>query len=668
VVFSTLTSTLVGLVDTLFMGWVSTAAQAAVGLGGILVWSLASFFTGVVAHFGKVAFQIFDAMGMVSGGILRGAGDTRWPMVVGIAFPWLVFLPLIWLFGFRAGMGYGGRGWAPGSTSLAWGSCSSAACGPGAGLATPSQNRGNPHGGQSMSRTRRTASWTSILALLILHATPARADDPFVDTRLTVTLGDDDLLHDAGARVPDTPRLGFGDRSGYQLFYDNLNTRFSGRESLTHLVFHRKMPSYFSNLTTEGAVVMRMLLSEQGVRLEDTGSYIRVGYHPFEDPEDGLTLVAFPFNADRVRLGYLYRLSLGGDDAYPRRTWVSAPGVKLQLDLGPVFGWGAFKAVLSPTALAETTEQGTKELTSENETIYAGFFGLGADLARDQLRVEVAAAYIEQAENIVADLEGEKVAMAGGAARVVVHFNMGVEDSLDYAIYRNDPNNPLIAFRPVEYRPGETGFMASAEAVWLTQHLASTDSNGDTRDQGGLAWALRSRLQRDYLRLELTLMCRDPGFLTRTEPGFPTWFAFPEIASTGPEMMASLAADYHFPEQHLTLGLSAGVLFPAHITTPLHATGPGSNAPPTLIGTHTVIFDDLGQLVVLPEDNDPRPMLNSRLSLRWDLSEMLYTQLWLQYGYDGNRTTLAINPDLTHSRVYDSPHAFGLGLGAALRL
>lgn len=54
------------------------------------------------------AFQIFDAMGMVSGGILRGAGDTRWPMVVGIAFSWLVFVPLIWLLGFRAGWGVQG--------------------------------------------------------------------------------------------------------------------------------------------------------------------------------------------------------------------------------------------------------------------------------------------------------------------------------------------------------------------------------------------------------------------------------------------------------------------------------------------------------------------------------------------------------------------------------
>jgi multidrug resistance protein, MATE family len=51
------------------------------------------------------AFQLFDAIGMVSGGILRGAGDTRGPMVISVSFAWLVFLPLCWLLGRRLGWG-----------------------------------------------------------------------------------------------------------------------------------------------------------------------------------------------------------------------------------------------------------------------------------------------------------------------------------------------------------------------------------------------------------------------------------------------------------------------------------------------------------------------------------------------------------------------------------
>lgn len=44
------------------------------------------------------AFQLFDALQIVAGGALRGAGDTRWPFLVQTTLAWLVRLPLAWLF------------------------------------------------------------------------------------------------------------------------------------------------------------------------------------------------------------------------------------------------------------------------------------------------------------------------------------------------------------------------------------------------------------------------------------------------------------------------------------------------------------------------------------------------------------------------------------------
>jgi Na+-driven multidrug efflux pump len=44
-------------------------------------------------------FQIFDAVQFISDGALRGAGDTRVPMMIVVGGAWLVFLPLAWLFG-----------------------------------------------------------------------------------------------------------------------------------------------------------------------------------------------------------------------------------------------------------------------------------------------------------------------------------------------------------------------------------------------------------------------------------------------------------------------------------------------------------------------------------------------------------------------------------------
>ncbi|MCP5042854.1 MAG: MATE family efflux transporter, partial [bacterium] len=44
-------------------------------------------------------FQIFDALAILADGGLRGAGDTRWPMIVRFLFAWFVFLPAAWLIG-----------------------------------------------------------------------------------------------------------------------------------------------------------------------------------------------------------------------------------------------------------------------------------------------------------------------------------------------------------------------------------------------------------------------------------------------------------------------------------------------------------------------------------------------------------------------------------------
>ncbi len=50
-------------------------------------------------------FQLTDATAMVTSQVLKGAGDTRFTMIAGIATAWLVLVPCAWLFGFRFGWG-----------------------------------------------------------------------------------------------------------------------------------------------------------------------------------------------------------------------------------------------------------------------------------------------------------------------------------------------------------------------------------------------------------------------------------------------------------------------------------------------------------------------------------------------------------------------------------
>lgn len=51
------------------------------------------------------AFQVFDALGITASGILRGAGDTRFPMFVQVGLAWFIFIPLIYFFGKYLEMG-----------------------------------------------------------------------------------------------------------------------------------------------------------------------------------------------------------------------------------------------------------------------------------------------------------------------------------------------------------------------------------------------------------------------------------------------------------------------------------------------------------------------------------------------------------------------------------
>ncbi len=63
-------------------------------------------------------FQAFDAVGIVMIGALRGAGDTRFPAVVGVGLAWGVLLPLGYLLTYPLGLGYVGA-WAAAAVQIA---------------------------------------------------------------------------------------------------------------------------------------------------------------------------------------------------------------------------------------------------------------------------------------------------------------------------------------------------------------------------------------------------------------------------------------------------------------------------------------------------------------------------------------------------------------------
>jgi MATE family multidrug resistance protein len=51
------------------------------------------------------AYQLFDALGIIAEGALRGAGDTRWPFAVHTVLNWVFFVPVAYLLGVVLGYG-----------------------------------------------------------------------------------------------------------------------------------------------------------------------------------------------------------------------------------------------------------------------------------------------------------------------------------------------------------------------------------------------------------------------------------------------------------------------------------------------------------------------------------------------------------------------------------
>jgi MATE family multidrug resistance protein len=91
------------------LGLAAIVATAFVAIPGPL-FHIFSDDPGVLALGGPLlllaaAFQLIDALGIVAGGALRGAGDTRWPFLVQTGLAWGLRVPLVYWFGVLLGKG-----------------------------------------------------------------------------------------------------------------------------------------------------------------------------------------------------------------------------------------------------------------------------------------------------------------------------------------------------------------------------------------------------------------------------------------------------------------------------------------------------------------------------------------------------------------------------------
>jgi hypothetical protein len=516
------------------------------------------------------------------------------------------------------------------------------------------------------------------LASDVIH----RSDFIFMDTRLTWTFGDDDVSKATGEAFPLSPKPSVGDRPQYRLFFDNLNSRFGGRENLSHLVLYKKMPGFIEGVETEAAMVLRVDLAQLAGRSNnvnsafyDSGSYLRIFYKTgsferntglkVEKRSSGIDLVFFPLDTDRFRLGYLYDLSWGGtaqainQSIFPRLSG-TAPGAKFQYTGNGFYTFIGVKTAQIVEPQRRVTGSQDIEFTRQQETNYGLLGGLGVDVT-ENLRADAGAGYFQQGRFEQPDVLGQRVYTFGASARVVVHDKMPVPASVDFALYRNNPNSPMVIFRQETYSPGQFAWAVTAEGSQLRQNLKNFERPGATTLQAASAGALQATIKAGYFRIQGTGIYRDLAFVLRNQPSFIPFETMPKQAKLQPEMFFALAGDYYLEKLHLTPGLGMGLQLPATFSSDQ------TDKFGIDIGRTTVVRQQ-GNLSPLPETKTRVPIIQARASLRWDLSPMMAAIFWGQFVRDNNATRLQRAEDgTTLLRVFVAPDFIGFGTSVQAR-
>lgn len=503
----------------------------------------------------------------------------------------------------------------------------------------------------------RTKRWKFLVAVVAaLWPLGAHSGD-FVDTRLTFIFGDDNFLAKAGETTPSSPDAGFGRRPGRIFFFDTLNSRFQGDETLTNLVLYKKFPGFIPGLTTEAAFVAQFQLigDPRNEKFADNGSYLKVTYD-FEGGEKknkNLSLTFFPFDAPQFRLGYHWDVSWGGGDIFPRATG-TVPGAKVQLDMP---SWYTFLGAKTSQIRGKETPRGNEEA----ETFYGLLGGGGWDITKN-IRLEASGGWFQKGRNPLAPVEGRIIDAGGVSTQLVVYDGIPIVTPIDFRLYRQDPTILYnMAWKEV-YGKGFSWNLAG-EFASLWQTLSNPEKFGSTKLQNAKAAYVELRTKIDFFRVNLSFVYRDLEFVLFNVPSFVPFEALPtQNVTINPEFFGSIAFDYHFPKLHLTPGFVLGFQRPASITAQLTGAAVGSNPPGSVSGRRTVVVRRQGSFDILPENAQPTMIYALKALLRWDLSDIMTVVGEIFFALDNNVTYLQDNPQGISSRVFQRPEKLGANL------
>ncbi|MBI2378729.1 MAG: hypothetical protein HYV07_32340 [Deltaproteobacteria bacterium] len=491
----------------------------------------------------------------------------------------------------------------------------------------------------------------------------------YVDSRVTFALTNVNVFAGPGDRTTQTSGYRIGIDPGYNLFLENVNTRFSGYESLSHLVLYKKTAAFFSDVETEAALAALVLADTNSGKLNlyDSGTYLRVikKLGKGEERDVGsLDLTAWPVSADRFRLGYTYLISWGGTAIFPGKLQASSitegavPGLRFRYRAPKGDGY-AFIGLKS--ALLLSREPGVE--AGEQVPNFGVLAGGGIDLGK-RFVLEANGGLFQKGAQVRPGLEGERIFAYGASARVSVYDGIPPPQSADLKLYKNDPRYPddYNVFKP--WKVG-TGYSAGLEVNALFQNLEDPDFFGSEKLVTALSAGVVAAVQVDYLRLKLEGFFQSPDFILFNVPGFVPFQATPEGATTTPEFFAAIGAEYYVEAFHFQPSFSVGLKMPATYEgiTLLDQGGVSGVGGAEPGATHVQIIVDETNRIVLPPGKGPQPVIGAMLKLPLYLSPTMVLAGELRAEINDNQPRLAQDNERGEVEyIFDDPLRLSLGL------
>lgn len=488
----------------------------------------------------------------------------------------------------------------------------------------------------------------------------------FIDTRVTFALANVNVLAGPGERSTPTSGYRIGIDPNFNLFLENVNTRFSGYETLSQLVLYKKLPGFWPKWETEVALAARISANTDTGQLSffDSGTYLRVIRKLGEGKEEdvgSIDLTAFPVSSDRFRLGYTYLISWGGTTIFPgklagRISEGAVPGARLRWRApgGDAYAFLGFK-----TALILSREAGVR--AGEQVPNYGLLGGAGTTFAKS-LIVEANGGIFQKGTQERPGLEGNRIVAFGGSGRVTYYQGSPPSSSADYKLYRNDPSAPdnYDLFRP--YKPG-VGWYASLEGTVLAQNLEDADSFASEKLVPAFAAGLVGSYKRDELLLRFDGFYQSADFILFDVPGFVPFQATPSVSSTTGELFAALSASYWLASVNMMPLISVGVKVPATYQGAVLATQGNTvgGAAPGEVRTQIIV--DNRTRVVLPPLTDATPIIGLLLKLPLYLSTSTALSFETRVEINDNQPRLAQDNERGEiTYLFDEPTRLSLAL------